>query len=87
MNTYVDEFLQILIQVGKIVLAARVFRNQLLLPLQQFLTTLLQTLTLGSLVLDARIHELVLVVGRAVRVLREKLFHRNQRQLLVLVAI
>lgn len=85
--TYVDEFLQILVQVGQVLLAARVLSNQLLLPLEQLLATLLQTLAFGSFVLNACVHELILVVSCTIWVLRKEFFGRNQRQLLVLVAV
>ncbi|KAF3386692.1 hypothetical protein F1880_000678 [Penicillium rolfsii] len=58
-GTYVNEFLQILIQVGQIILALLVLCDQRLLALQEFLTRLLEFLSFGMFVVDARNHKVI----------------------------
>lgn len=84
--TYIYKLFQVLVQIGKILLASCVFSNQLLLPFEQILAMRLQLFALASLVLDSRMHELILVFGRTLREQSEEFLCRNQRQLLVFMA-
>lgn len=76
-----------MVQIGEVVLAALVVRNKLLLALEEFLALLLEGLALRPLVVDTRRHELVLIIVGMLRMLGEELFHGDERQLLVLVAV
>ena len=72
--THVDEFLKVIIQVGKIVFASLVVGDEFLLPFQQLLTLLLQSFALCAFVLDTGEHKGILVVGRMIGELFEKFF-------------
>jgi hypothetical protein len=84
--THIDELFQIIIQVGKIVFPPLVIRDELLFPLQQLLTLLLQALSYRSLVVDPGKHEVVLVIVGMLGELLEEVFDRDEGELLVLVA-
>lgn len=78
--TYVDELLEILVEVGKVILSFLVLCNQALLALQKLLPRLLQFLSLGMLVFDASDHE-VMFAGLAVfRMKLQEFFDRDQRE-------
>lgn len=82
-KTYVNKLFEILVKIGQVVFAPCVFSNEFLLPLQQLLSALLQSFSLGPFVLDSCIHQLVFVIIGVVRMLCEKLFGRDERKLLV----
>lgn len=85
-NTYINESLQVLVQIRQIVLALLVLRNQGLLALQQFLPGLFKFLSFGMFVVDAGYHELMLARLVMFRMEVEELFHWDQRQREVFVA-
>ena len=84
--THVDEFLQILVKICKVLLPFLVVCNELLLPLQQLLTLLLELLSLHSLVVDARNHQRVLIVIGVFGMLGKEFIDGYERELLVGVA-
>lgn len=86
-KTYVDELFKILVQIGQVILAALVIGDQLLLPLQELLSLLLQRLALGAFVVDPCDHQFVLVILGVVGKLRKKVLGRDERELLILVAV
>lgn len=86
-EAYVNELLKIVVQVRKIILPSLIVRDELLLPLQQLLSLVLQAFALGPLVVDAREHEGVLVVVGVLGELREEILYGDEGELLVLVAI
>lgn len=86
-ETHIDELLQVIVQVCKILPPLLVLCNKLLFALQKFLALLLQGLALAAFILDARDHEGIFVGFFVPRVFREELFDGNEWQLLVLVAM
>lgn len=60
-STYINELLKVLVEVGQIILALLILRDQGLLVLQQLLTSLLKFLSLRMLVIDARNHQVMFI--------------------------
>lgn len=60
-GTYINEFLEVLVEVGQIILALLILRDQGLLVLQQLLASLLEFLSLRMLVIDARNHQIMFI--------------------------
>lgn len=84
-SSYIDEFFQVLIQIGQVVFSSLVLSNKLLFSLQKLLASLFQYLSLFPLVLDTCKHALVVICICILWVQGQKLFDRNKRQLLVFV--
>jgi hypothetical protein len=82
---YVDELLQVLVEVGQIVFTLLVLSNELLFPLGQLQPLLLEGLALCALVGDAGDHQGILVVVGMVWELGDELLDRDERQLEVRV--
>lgn len=85
-NTYINEFFQVLVQVGQVVFSPLVLGNELLLALEELLAALLEDLALFSLVLDAGKHALVVGGVFVLWFEGEEFFEGDERQLLVFVA-
>lgn len=86
--TYVDEFLQVVVQICQILSPLFVLSNKLLLPLQQLLALLFKGLSLDALIFYTCCHQAILVVGFGILgVFGEELLHRGKWELLVLVAV
>lgn len=81
--THIDEFLQILVQIGQIVASLFVVGNQFLFTLLQLDPLLLKRLSLGSLMIDTRHHEVVLVVISMLGMQSQEFLDRDQWELLV----
>lgn len=60
-STYINKLLKVLVEVGQIILALLILRDQGLLVLQQLLTSLLKFLSLRMLVIDARNHQVMFI--------------------------
>lgn len=86
-QTYVDKLLEIVVKIRKVILPPLIIRNELLLPLQQLLSLVLQSLTLRPLVVYPRKHERVFVVVGVIGELREEVLCGDEGELLVLVAV
>jgi hypothetical protein len=84
-QTYINELFQVIVEIRQVLFPPLVVCNELLLPLQQLLALLLQSLALNSFVIDSGKHERILVGIAMLRKLRQKLLHGDEGQLLVLV--
>lgn len=85
-NAYVNELLQVIVQVGQVILSSLVISNELLFALQKLLALLFEGFTFRSFVVDASHHEGIFVVVLMFGLLGEEFFNGDERQLLVLVA-
>lgn len=85
-RTYVNELLKIVVKIRQIILSPLVVRNELLLPLQQLLSLILQPLSFCPLVVYPRKHERVFVIVRVIGELGEEVLFGGEGELLVLVA-
>lgn len=85
-NTYVNELLQVIIEIGQVILSSLIIGNELLFALQELLALLFEGFTFSPFVVDAGHHECVFVIVLMFGLLGEKLFDGDERQLLVLVA-
>ena len=81
--TNIDEFLQILVQIGQIVASPFVVGNQFLFALLQLDSLLLKRLSLGSLMVNTRHHQVVLIVISVLGMQSQKFFDRDQGKLLI----
>jgi hypothetical protein len=82
---YVDELLQVLVEVGQIVFTLLVLGNELLFPLGQLQPLLLEGLALRAFVGDTGDHQSVLIVVGVVWELGDELLDGDERQLEVRV--
>lgn len=84
--TNVDEFLKVLVEVGQVVLALLVIRDELLLPSYKLQPLLLEGLPLRSLVANSCNHHGVLIVVSVLGMQGNKAFDGDERELLVSMA-
>lgn len=85
--TYVDELLQVVVQIRQVFPTLLVLGDELLLPLQQLLALLFEGLALDSLILNTRCHQGILIGFDMLGILGEEFLYEGQWKFLILVAV
>lgn len=85
-EAYIDKPLQILVQAGQIILSFVVLGDQGLLTLEEFLSGLLQFLTLGVFMVDSGDHQFVSIGVFVFGEQSQKLLDGDQRKGKIFVA-